>query len=42
MEPDSNDEQERDALISKWKEICIKKISEALDEYMKLKKNNKL
>lgn len=46
MEPDSNsnsnDDQERGVLINKWKEICIKKISEAFDEYMMLKKNNKL
>jgi hypothetical protein len=42
MEPDSKDEQERENLINKWKEICIKKISEAHDEYMVLKKSNKL
>jgi hypothetical protein len=39
MEPDSNETLERNILITKWKDICIKKISEAYDEYMTFKKS---
>lgn len=38
MEPESNDENERSILIGKWKELCKKKINEAYEEYMIIKK----
>lgn len=37
MEPESNDISERNVLLSKWNDICVKKISEAYDEYMQFK-----
>ena len=39
MEPDSNEILERSTLLSKWRDICRKKISEAYDEYMIFKKS---
>jgi len=37
MEPE--DDNIREVLISQWEEICKKKIKEAWDEYMEVKKN---
>ncbi|URZ05407.1 hypothetical protein [Clostridium felsineum] len=37
MEPETLDSSEYGVLLSKWKEICKKKIDEAYDEYMEFK-----
>lgn len=37
MLPEPYNEENKKMLIKKWKEICISKISQAYNEYMKLK-----
>lgn len=37
MEPNSNDVEKREFLLTKWRDICRKKISEAHEEYMAFK-----
>jgi len=39
MEPDRYDELERAKLLKLWEQICKKKIDEAYDEYVLLKKS---
>lgn len=38
MEPENDNYEKRDMLLTKWKEICKKKLDEAYNEYMAYKK----
>lgn len=39
MEPDDNDEKEREKLLKLWEDISKKKIDEAYDEFIRTKRN---